>query len=64
VDALCQARRQLGLPSLGIQWGPIADVGFVAEIMKVPFLLLSPSGQKCDMAADGSDPSSSALAAV
>ena len=35
VDSLCQARRIAGLPALSVQWGPIADVGFVAEIMKV-----------------------------
>ncbi|KAK9904717.1 hypothetical protein WJX75_001194 [Coccomyxa subellipsoidea] len=34
VDSLCQARRIAGLPALSVQWGPIADVGFVAEIMK------------------------------
>ncbi len=35
VDSLCQARRIAGMPALSLQWGPIADVGFVAEIMKV-----------------------------
>ncbi|CAL8464659.1 g4194 [Coccomyxa elongata] len=34
VDSLCQARRMVGMPALSVQWGPIADVGFVAEIMK------------------------------
>ncbi len=31
--ALC--RKEADLPALAIQWGPIADVGFVAEIMEV-----------------------------
>ena len=35
VDILAEARKSAGLPALAIQWGPIADVGFVAEIMKV-----------------------------
>ena len=35
VDTLAQCRKMHGLPALAIQWGPIADVGFVAEIMKV-----------------------------
>ena len=35
VDILAEARKSVGLPALAIQWGPIADVGFVAEIMKV-----------------------------
>ena len=34
VDALAECRRQHELPALSIQWGPVADVGFVAEIMK------------------------------
>ncbi len=49
VDSLCQARRMLGMPALSVQWGPIADVGFVAEIMKVraALLLLTPSQPLC-----------------
>ena len=41
VDMLALCRKEAGLPALAIQWGPIADVGFVAEIMKVgkPFTL-------------------------
>jgi hypothetical protein len=35
VDTLALCRKQSGLPALAIQWGPIADVGFVAEVMKV-----------------------------
>ena len=35
VDMLALCRKEAGLPALAIQWGPIADVGFVAEIMKV-----------------------------
>jgi KR domain len=35
VDFLCEARRQAGLPAQSIQWGPIADVGFVAENMSL-----------------------------
>ena len=34
MDALSESRRHHNLPALSIQWGPIADVGFVAEIMK------------------------------
>ena len=38
MDALAECRRQHKLPALSIQWGPVADVGFVAEIMKAsPF---------------------------
>ena len=35
MDMLALCRKDAGLPALAIQWGPIADVGFVAEIMKV-----------------------------
>jgi fatty acid synthase len=42
VDAMCQARKNAGLPAISIQWGPIADVGFVAEKMKVLTLQCNP----------------------
>ena len=35
VDQLVELRRSLNLPGTAFQWGPIADVGFVAEIMQV-----------------------------
>ena len=35
-DALCVDRRARGLPGLSMQWGPVANVGYVAETMKVP----------------------------
>ena len=38
VDTLAESRKLNGLPALAIQWGPIADVGFVAEVMKVGWI--------------------------
>lgn len=35
VDQLVELRRALELPGTSVQWGPIADVGFVAEVMQV-----------------------------
>ena len=35
LDQLVELRRELRLPSVSVQWGPIADVGFVAEVMQV-----------------------------
>ena len=35
VDQLVKLRRSLSLPGTAFQWGPIADVGFVAETMQV-----------------------------
>ena len=34
-DAVCVDRRARGLPGLSMQWGPVANVGYVAETMKV-----------------------------
>ena len=31
MESICYDRRELGLPGMAIQWGPIADVGFVAQ---------------------------------
>lgn len=51
VDTLALCRKQDGLPALAIQWGPIADVGFVAEVMKVWGIFMSgqpfPYGVPC-----------------
>ena len=30
-----ELRRELRLPGTSVQWGAIADVGFVAEVMQV-----------------------------
>ena len=47
VDILADARKVAGLPALAIQWGPIADVGFVAEVMKVGCLCVYSSAVAC-----------------
>ncbi len=40
VDQLVELRRALQLPGLSVQWGPIADVGFVAEVMQARPVLM------------------------
>ena len=35
LDQLVELRRELHLPGISVQWGAIADVGFVAEVMQV-----------------------------
>ena len=35
LDQLVELRRELRLPGISVQWGAIADVGFVAEVMQV-----------------------------
>ena len=35
LDQLVELRRALRLPGTSVQWGAIADVGFVAEVMQV-----------------------------
>ncbi len=39
VDQLVELRRALQLPGMSVQWGPIADVGFVAEVMQARIAL-------------------------
>ena len=39
-DMLCMSRRAAGLPALAIAWGPVDHVGYVAEILKVPWPFL------------------------
>ncbi|XP_071447989.1 fatty acid synthase-like [Hetaerina americana] len=31
MEAICRARRKVGLPALAVQWGAVGDVGLVAE---------------------------------
>ncbi len=40
MDQLVELRRALQLPGLSVQWGPIADVGFVAEVMQARPVLM------------------------
>ena len=35
LDQLVELRRELRRPGISVQWGAIADVGFVAEVMRV-----------------------------
>jgi len=46
LETLAQHRRDLGLPAIAVGWGPLADVGFLAENEKVRKALVARIGGK------------------
>ncbi|WP_398464755.1 SDR family NAD(P)-dependent oxidoreductase [Tardiphaga sp.] len=62
LEGLARRRRQLGLPSLAIGWGPIADVGVVARTKRLKGDLQKVGGVRGMMAREALDLMGDALA--